>query len=103
MGWPCKNWTVACAILSTSLAFAGKKEREEQGKMLLDRGVRLSDIRAAGAPAFRLKARFKIINENSNADGTYTETWLSRGQWRRETALGDLHRTVVATDKLDGL
>jgi TonB family protein len=96
MDWPCKKWTLACAILVASLAFAGKKETEEEGKMLLDRAVKLSEIRAAGAPPFRLTAKFKIMNEDSNAEGTYTETWLSPGQWRRETALGDLHRTVVA-------
>jgi len=95
MGWHCKNWTMG-AILVSSLAFAGKKEMEEEGRLLLDRAVQLSDIRAAGAPAFRLKADLKVIHEGSIIEGTYTETWLSRGRWRKETTLGELHRTVVA-------
>jgi TonB family protein len=96
MAWPSKKWMAACAILVASSAFAGKKEREEEGKMLLERATRLSDIRFVGAPAFSLKTKFKVINENSTSEGTYTETWLSRGQWRRETLLGDMRKIVVA-------
>jgi len=86
----------ATVILVASLAFAGKKEREEEGRVLLDRATQLSDIRATGAPSFQLKVSFRVTNENATAEGTYTETWLSRGQWRRETVLGDLRKTVVA-------
>lgn len=99
MVWPSKKWSVACAILVASLAFAGKKEREEEGRLLLDRAVQLSDIRAAGSPAFRLKANIKVMNDSSTTEGAYTETWSSREQWRQETILGDLRRTVVANGK----
>jgi len=91
-----KGWTLAAVILLSAVAFAGKKESENEGRQLLDHAAQVSDIRAAGAPGFQLKANFKVIHEGSTTEGTYTETWLSRGQWRQETTLGDLHRTVVA-------
>lgn len=99
MVWPCKSLMAVCVILIASSALAGKKERkerEEEGKVLLGRAMQLSDIRSEGAPAFLLKARFKVINENSMSEGTYRETWLSRGQWRRETLLGDMRTIVIA-------
>jgi len=73
------------------------EEQEEEGKALVDRAKQLSDIRAEGAPAFRLKTSFKVFKEDSTVtEGTYTETWVSRRQWRRETVLGDFRKIVVA-------
>ncbi len=95
MGCSSTRLTAVCAILVASLAFAGKKEQEER-RALLDRAMKLSDIRAASAPPFRLRARIKLMNESSTTEGTYTETWLSRGQWRRELVLGDQSKTEVA-------
>jgi TonB family protein len=85
-------------VLIASLGFAGKKE--EEGTALLDRAKELSDIRAQGAQAFRLRASFKVIREDSTmSEGTYTETWVSPEQWRRETVLGDFRGTEVADGK----
>jgi TonB family protein len=85
-------------ILAASPGLADKKD--EEGKALLDRAVQLSDIRAEGAPAFRLKASFKVIKEDlSVTEGTYTEIWATPVQWRTETILGDFSRTVVANGK----
>jgi TonB family protein len=91
-------WLMLGVILIASLSFAGKKE--DEGKALLDRAKQLSDIRAEGAPAFRLKASFKVIREDSTiTEGTYTETWVSPGQWRTETILGNFRGTEVANGK----
>lgn len=88
-------WWLLCVILAASLGLADKKD--EEGKALLDRAVQLSDIRAEGAPAFRLKASFKVIKEDSSVtEGTYTEIWATPVQWRTETNLGDFSQTVVA-------
>jgi TonB family protein len=55
----------------------------------------LSDIRAVGAPAFRLNASFRSLN-NSTDIGNYSEVWVSRGQWRRDTELNGFRRLEVA-------
>jgi hypothetical protein len=58
---------------------------------LFRRAQQLSDIRAPGAPAFRLKATFSTRGEGlETVQGTYTELWASESQWRRETVVGDL-------------
>jgi TonB family protein len=81
--------------LLVSTAFANKKDAEAAA--LIEHAKQLSDIRAEGAPAFRLKLSFKIImGDGSVFDGTYTEIWISKAQWRRETVLGDFRRTQVA-------
>jgi TonB family protein len=84
--------------LLVSTAFANKKEAEAAD--MIGRAKQLSDIRAEGAPAFRLKLSFKIIKaDGSVRNGTYTEIWNSKTEWRRETALGDFQRTEVASGK----
>jgi hypothetical protein len=81
-----------------STAFASKKDAEAAA--LLEHAKQLSDIRAEGAPAFRLKLSFKVIKEDGSAlQGAYTEVWVSKSQWRRETVLGDFRRTQVAAGK----
>ena len=86
---------VLALFFLASSAFAGNKEAEAAS--LIERAQKLSDIREEGAPAFRLKLNFKEIKQNGSvSEGTYTEVWASRTQWRRETAVGDFRRTEVA-------
>jgi TonB family protein len=81
------------AVLFTS-AFANQKE--DEAKALVARAMSTSAIRDEGSPPFRLKANVKVTQEDgSTVEGTYTETWISNSQWRRETALGEFHRTQV--------
>lgn len=89
--------TLALSLLK-SAAFASNKEAEAAA--LIEHAKQLSDIRAEGAPAFRLKVDFKIIKDDGSAmDGTYTERWVSKEQWRRETVLGDFRRIQIAAGK----
>ena len=80
---------------SSSTSFAGNKQMEAGS--LIEHAKQLSDIRAEGAPAFRLRLDFKTIKrDGSELSGTYTEVWVSKTQWRREIVVGDTHRTEVA-------
>lgn len=77
-------------------ALASNKQTEATS--MIERAKQLSDIRADGSPAFRLRMRFRAIeNDGSVLEGTYTEVWSSKAQWRRETVAGDFRRTEVAT------
>ena len=70
---------------------------QERAEALLDRARHVSDIRAKDAPAFRLKATFSFTGDNLDpVEGTYTETWVSDTQWRRETVIGNLRQIDVA-------
>ncbi len=81
-----------------STAFAAEKDAE--AATLIEHAKQLSDIRAEGAPAFRLKLTFKIINENGSvSEGSYAESWVSKAQWRRESVLADFRRTQVASGR----
>jgi len=72
------------------------QEVQQRAEALLDKARQLSDIRSPNAPPFRLKATFSLIGKNLDAmQGTYTELWVSKSQWRRETTVKDWHRTEV--------
>jgi len=76
---------------------AEKPSVQQRAEALLEHARHLSDIRAKDAPAFRLKATFSFIGDNLDpVEGTYTETWVSDSQWRRETVIGNLRQIDVA-------
>lgn len=89
---------IMTVILFMSTAFADEKDAEVVA--LIERAKQLSDIRAEGAPPFQLKLTFKIIEENgASLEGAYTEVWVSKTHWRRETILGDFRRTQIVVDR----
>jgi hypothetical protein len=84
------------AILSLFSSTALASDKQTEAAAMIEHAKQLSDIRADGAPAFRLRMKFRAIeNDGSVLDGTYTEVWSSKAQWRRETAAGDFRRTEV--------
>jgi TonB family protein len=94
---PCRYilllWSALALLGST--AFASNKQAEAAA--LVEHAKQLSDIRADGAPPFRLRLDFKIIKEDGSVkEGVYTEVWVSKTQWRRETALEDFRRIQIA-------
>ena len=63
--------------LFSSTSFAGNKQTEAAA--LIEHAKQLSDIRAEGAPAFRLRLDFKAIKRDGSVlAGTYTEVWVSK-------------------------
>lgn len=83
-------------VRSTALA----NKRDAEAAALIDHAKQVSDIRADGAPAFRMRVTFKTIKQDgSMLEGSYTEVWVSKAQWRRETVLGDFRRTEVAAGR----
>lgn len=69
---------------------------QAEAQSLLQHARQKSDIRSPGSPAFRLKATFSFIGDDlQTITGTYTETWVSDSQWRRETLIGDSRRIEV--------
>jgi TonB family protein len=86
--------------LTSLLCTAFASKRDEEGAALINHAKQLSDIRAEGAPAFRLKMSFKIIKEDGSVlEGSHTEVWLSKTEWRRETVLGDFRETQVVSGR----
>jgi TonB family protein len=89
---------VLILTLLTSTAFATKKDAE--ATILINHAKELSDIRAEGAPAFRLKMSFKIVKKGGSVlEGSHTEVWISKTQWRRETVLGDFRETQIVSGR----
>src|SRR6516164_3141198 len=81
-------------VLCALCAFAETKQLE--GERIVSDAVRLSDIRASHAPAFRIRATFNTLREAPQASGRYTETWLSREQSRREINIGKFQLVELA-------
>ncbi|MCU1301341.1 MAG: TonB-like protein [Candidatus Sulfotelmatobacter sp.] len=94
----------ACfALVSKSFAQDLHKQEthaqiQERADALMEHARQLSDIRSPNAPAFRLKATFSFVgNDLETVQGTFTEIWLSKGQWRREIAVGALLHVEVGS------
>lgn len=85
----------SCVAVLTLVCVAGKQR--EQASAQIDRAVQLSNIRDSKASAFRLKAALAFYEETGTVEGTYTESWVSGSQWRRETIAGAIHRVEVAS------
>jgi TonB family protein len=72
------------------------QDLQKRADALLDKAHQLSDIRSPNAPSFRLKATFSFIGKDLGAiQGTYTEIWVSKSKWRRETVVKDWRRIEV--------
>ena len=89
---------VLTLTLLVPTAFANKKDAEAAA--LIEHAKQLSDIRAEGTPAFRLRLSFKTIKQDGSAiEGAYTEVWVSKTRWHKATVLGDFRRTQVAAQR----
>ncbi|HET6179493.1 MAG TPA: energy transducer TonB [Candidatus Sulfotelmatobacter sp.] len=85
----------ACLICLHATSSA--QEVQARAEAMLVHARQLSDIRSPGAPAFRLQATFSFLGDNLEpVQGTYTETWFSDLQWRRETVIGDSRHIEIA-------
>lgn len=68
-------------------AAASAKNNKALGNDLIAKARKISDIRAEGAPAFRLEGTFRSIPKEAGGrevEGSYTEVWVSATKWRRE-------------------
>jgi TonB family protein len=92
------QFLVVTLILLPSMTLASKQETSAAA--LIEHAKQLSDIRAEGAPPFRLKLDFKIGRDDGTViGGTYTEVWVSKTQWRKETVLGDFRKVQIASGR----
>jgi TonB family protein len=80
----CAQMLIALGLLV--LAGITAAEDKATGKELIQKAREVSDIRADGAPAFRMEGTFRIIPKKGGKEieGTYAEIWISRTKWRRE-------------------
>ena len=64
---------------------------------LIKRAEKISDIRADGSPSFRMEATFRITprSQGKSVEGSYTEIWVSKTKWRRETQTGSFRRVEI--------
>jgi hypothetical protein len=72
------------------------KDVQSCAEAMLAQARRLEDIRAPGAPPFRLTATFSFTGDDLEPEhGTYSEIWISNSKWRQETVVGNLHSVAV--------
>ena len=90
--------SILSLTLLTSLSFSENKN--QQAAALIDHAKQLSDIRAEGAPAFVLRAEFKILRDPAHPiTGSHTEIWASQSLFRTETLAGDFTKIEVINDR----
>jgi TonB family protein len=93
-------FSLCLAFVWIAAVFSPAVDKQQVAATLVSRAATQSDIRATGSLPFRLRAELKAVGGNTNsANGSYTETWLSAGQWRRETIIGDEHRIEVISEQ----
>jgi TonB family protein len=87
----------AVALLALSgVSFA--TDNKVVGKELIEKARKISDIRADGAPAFRMEGSLRITPKKGGKEieGSYSEVWISSTKWRREVKTDSFHRVEVA-------
>jgi TonB family protein len=84
-------------LLVNATAFA--EDKKQIGQRLFESAQNVSDIRADGAPAFRMEGRFRIIPKSpaKETEGKFTEIWLSRVKWRREVETPTFHWVEIGS------
>jgi len=92
----CFSLTVTCLLSSASLS----EDKQAGAAALITQAKKISDIRAAGSPAFRLIAKVRVFGADKHSiDGSYAEVWVAAGQWRRETIIGEERRIEVVSQQ----
>jgi len=102
-------FTVACRALlryasyaqNTPAPAAHPEDVQPRAEALLKKGRHVSDIRSSNAPRFRLSATFSLVGTGlETVQGTYTELWVSKSEWRQETVTGDsIHLEIGGAGK----
>ena len=92
------KWLPAIAVLLAATCACGD-DKTQEGAALVARAVEISNIPADHATPFTLTATFRVIGSVPEEVGTYSETWISSDQWRREITLGKFHRLEVANGR----
>jgi len=86
---------LAACLASLALRCAAE-DVQSRARALFAQAHEVTDIRIDGAQPFRLRATFSFVGEHLEPfQGTYTEVWASRSDWRRETAINDQRRVDV--------
>jgi TonB family protein len=88
---------VVLTFLGLTGISAGADNDKPTGSALIEKALMASDIRAQGAPSFRMEGTFRITPKigGKEIDGTYTEIWISKSKWRREVQTSSFHRIEV--------
>jgi TonB family protein len=72
-------------------------DTQKHAEALIEAARQLSDIRTPGASPFRLNATFTFVGDDlGTVNGTYTEVWVSKSQWRREINVDKSQQIEVA-------
>jgi TonB family protein len=85
----------AVSMLVWCATVARCDSKQQRGERLVHDAIELSDIRAEGASTFHIKATFNY-GAGSTTLGNYTQTWISREQWRQEFEISSFRRIEVA-------
>jgi len=88
---PAVTLLVLCGVLFAT-------DDKAVGKDLIEEARKISDIRADGAPAFRMEGSFRITAKKAKKEieGSYSEVWVSSSKWRREMQTDSSHYASVA-------
>jgi len=78
------------------IGFALADSKQQEGERLVSDAIQLSNIRADGSSGFRIKTIFKLADGSGTTLGAYTQTWISREQWRNELEIRSFRRIEAA-------
>jgi TonB family protein len=89
--------TLAVGLLALTGILAA--DDKSAGKELLEKAGKISDIRAEGAPAFRMEGSFRLVPKNGGkeSEGSFSEVWASKTRWRREFQTASFHEIEIAS------
>src|SRR4029077_13193906 len=71
---------------------------EKKARALIEKAAAMTDLRAPGAPPFRLRASVTTLVNGQSLTGTYTLSWASPALYREDFAFPGYTETDVVTD-----
>ncbi|HEV3253050.1 MAG TPA: energy transducer TonB [Candidatus Acidoferrales bacterium] len=95
-----RNFAIAISLSICFLgsSFVARAADEKKARALIEKAAAMTDLRAPGAPPFRLRASVTTLVNGQNVSGTYTLSWASPALYREEFNFPGFTETDIVTD-----
>lgn len=82
--------------LPTAGVAAEKKDKQQEAAALLARAVEVSNIRCAGCPPFRLRARVRLTGlVEGPLEGSYLLVWIDPNKWHESITFPGFVQSII--------
>lgn len=87
------------SLVLLSVFAVGNDTRQQEGEALIEKARDLSSPQASASQPYRLKMRVRYMSAGSPKEGSYSEMWVSKTQWRREETFSGFTQTEIGSSE----